>query len=336
MLNLETRYYRRPFKSPLRTAHGLWSVREGIIVRLTTEDQRVGWGEIAPLPWFGTETLAAALAWLASLDDAIAWNELGMVGDKLPCCQFALGCARWMLETRGALGEGAIALKSSRVAGLMPAGIAVLQAWQALYARGHRTLKWKVTGQAGELDIFSALLAALPSDVILRLDANGGLSRSLARDWLTCCDGLPPGRIECFEQPLPPEDFQGLQALSQEFRTPLALDESVATVGQLQGLAAAGWSDLVVVKPAIAGAPQRFFGAPPEAQTPVLQPWLGQFSGIVVSSVFETPVGQWGALRLASRLGDRALGFGTEAWLAPVKPRWLERLWAGEEPFESV
>ena len=147
-------------------------------------------------------------------------------------------------------------------------------------------------------------------------------------------------RIDCFEQPLPPGDFQGLQALSQEFVTPLALDESVATVGQLQAVAAAGWSDLVVVKPVIAGDPQRFFVGQAASETvsevPRLQPWLCQFSGIVVSSVFETPVGQWGALRLAARLGDRALGFGTEAWLAPLKSRWLERLWAGEEPFATV
>ena len=335
MLKLEFRRYHRPFKVPLRTAHGLWSVREGIVVRVSTADRRVGWGEIAPLPWFGTETLAAALERLAGLDGAIAWEDLSAVGDELPCCQFALGCARWMLEARGAVGEGAIALEPARVAGLMPAGIAALQAWPALYARGHRTLKWKVTGQAGEFDIFSALLAQLPADVALRLDANGGLSRSLAAEWLTCCDGLPPGRIDCFEQPLPPGDFQGLQMLSREFSTPVALDESVATADQLQGIAAAGWSDLVVVKPAIAGDPQRFFVGQISGD-PMLQPWLGQFSGVVVSSVFETPVGQWGALRLAAWLGDRALGFGTEAWLAPLKSRWLERLWAGEDPFATV
>ncbi|MEM1425643.1 MAG: o-succinylbenzoate synthase [Cyanobacteria bacterium P01_H01_bin.130] len=336
MLKLEFRRYHRPFKVPLRTAHGVWSVREGIVVRVSTADRRVGWGEIAPLPWFGTETLAAALEWLAGLDGAITWEDLSAIGDGLPCCQFALGCARWMLAVQEAVGEGAIALEPARVAGLMPAGIAVLEAWPGLYARGHRTLKWKVTGQAGELDIFSALLAQLPTDVALRLDANGGLSRSLAREWLTRCDGLPVGRIDCFEQPLPPGDFQGLQALSREFSTPVALDESVGTVDQLQGIAVAGWSSIVVVKPAIAGDPQRFFVGEPVSEVPRLQPWLCQFSGIVASSVFETPVGQWGALRLASRLGDRALGFGTETWLAPLKSRWLERLWAGEEPFATV
>ena len=54
------RAYRLPLRQPLRTAHGLWAEREGLIVRVEDESGRVGFGEIAPIEWFGTETLAEA------------------------------------------------------------------------------------------------------------------------------------------------------------------------------------------------------------------------------------------------------------------------------------
>ncbi len=47
--------YRLPFRVPFTTAHGEMTVREGIIVELTTESGLSGIGEIAPLPAFGDE-----------------------------------------------------------------------------------------------------------------------------------------------------------------------------------------------------------------------------------------------------------------------------------------
>ncbi|MGD1850310.1 MAG: o-succinylbenzoate synthase [Cyanophyceae cyanobacterium] len=340
--------YRRPFKSPLKTSHGLWSERSGLIVRIAQGD-RQGWGEVAPVPWFGTESFDQAVEYLWALAGAIAAEKLWSIDDSYPCCQFAIGSALEML-TDDAVQSWAqtfdhsktcdnsnllyrfpgASLNPTQVAGLMPAGAAALEKWRDLYNQGHRTLKWKVTGNCRELEIFEPLLARLPDDVTLRLDANGGLGRSLAETWLTRCDLLPPGRVEYFEQPLPPEDFVGLCRLQDQFETAIALDESVATVGQLREVAAAGWSGVVVVKPAIAGYPQRFFtGDLSAADLNYLlkQPWLEKFSGVVFSSVFETPIGQWGALKLAADLGGqsrRAMGFGTDAWLAPLAGVKLE------------
>ncbi|MEM9772748.1 MAG: o-succinylbenzoate synthase, partial [Cyanobacteria bacterium P01_D01_bin.73] len=343
-LTLKVWSYSRPFKSPLRTFHGMWADREGIIVQITDENGHQGWGEVAPLPWFGTETFGAAVGCLSQLAGVIAADDLWSIGDRLPCCQFALGSAWWMLNHERAQAfsqEENIAsflenfpapgLKSCKVAGLLPAGAAALECWQNLHVQGHRTLKWKVTGDRQEPEIFEQLLEQLPESVSLRLDANGGLSRSQAQSWLHRCDQLTSGRVEYFEQPLSPKDLDGLRALGEEFATPIALDESVATVEQLQAVAEAGWSGIVVIKPAIAGYPQRFFAANSPSMTPddlARQPWLEQFSGAVFSSVFETPIGQWGALQLMTALGmqDYALGFGTDAWLTPLDGARVERV----------
>ena len=47
------RPYRRRFKPPLQTNHGLWKVRDSIILRLANETG-ISYGEIAPLNWFGS------------------------------------------------------------------------------------------------------------------------------------------------------------------------------------------------------------------------------------------------------------------------------------------
>ncbi|HRE08169.1 MAG TPA: o-succinylbenzoate synthase, partial [Opitutaceae bacterium] len=54
---LDHRRYALPFRTPLRTAHGRWSVREGLLLRLRTEEGATGYGEVAPIPGFGRETL---------------------------------------------------------------------------------------------------------------------------------------------------------------------------------------------------------------------------------------------------------------------------------------
>ena len=56
MLRLSTKTYRIPFRMPLRTAHGLWSEREGVLVRLEDGDGWVGYGEAAPVPGFAGAT----------------------------------------------------------------------------------------------------------------------------------------------------------------------------------------------------------------------------------------------------------------------------------------
>ena len=45
---------------PVRTALGEWMLREGFILRLEDDEGVAGFGEVAPIPWLGSETLEAA------------------------------------------------------------------------------------------------------------------------------------------------------------------------------------------------------------------------------------------------------------------------------------
>ena len=84
------RRYTLPFRTPVRTAHGVWTQREGLLVRLESEDGKITFGECAPLPWFGTETVDEAAAVCAALGACVSDGQLDAIGEKYPCLGFAL------------------------------------------------------------------------------------------------------------------------------------------------------------------------------------------------------------------------------------------------------
>ena len=297
----EFRPYRRPFERPLSTSHGTWDVREGIILRLTHETGQVGWGEIAPISWFGSETLEQALDFCQQLPPQITATDVFSIPAELPACQFGFESA-WEWTHRETLPhlESQVAYSY-----LLPAGETALNSWQIPWNQGNRTFKWKIGIDSieDELKVFAQLVQTLPQSVQLRLDANGGLSRKQANQWLQASDEA--GIVEFLEQPLTPQQFDAMLEMSAQYSTPIALDESVATLDELEDSYQRGWQGIFVIKAAIAGSPKR----------------LRQFCqkrdiDAVFSSVFETAVGRQAALQLATELSNpnRAVGFGVNHW----------------------
>ncbi len=296
---LQFRCCDRPFKTPLKTRHGLWQVRQSIIIRLQDVTGRIGFGEIAPLDWFGSETLSQAVDF-CDRQTEMTLEQILAIPNHLPACQFGFESAWQML-----VDPTELSASTAPISVLLPTGQAGLTAWQAAYQQGDRTFKWKigVDRPATEIKLYQHLVAQLPTGVKLRLDANGGLDWQAANLWLDICD---PTVVEFLEQPLPVNEFANLLALSRRFPTPIALDESVATVDQLTACYQGGWRGVFVIKPAIAGSPRR------------LRAFCQQHKlDVVFSSVFEGSIGRQAALKLAAELGnpDRALGFGVNHWL---------------------
>ncbi|WP_341527847.1 o-succinylbenzoate synthase [Nostoc sp. UHCC 0302] len=361
------RPYRRRFVRSLTTSHGNWDMRDGIILRLTDETGRVGWGEIAPISWFGSETIEQALEFCHQLPAEITDKIIFSIPDELPACQFGfesafegLGISDWGLGTgedeedeknnlitpnsctdaineparcgESSLREGfprcsdwrRVSTSSLSYSGLLSAGEAALNQWETLWQQGYRTFKWKigVDAIANELKIFESLTQALPASAKLRLDANGGLSYEEANLWLWNCDNIQanqalPLEIEFIEQPLPVGQLQGMLELSMCYRTAIALDESVATLKQLERCYQQGWRGIFVIKPGIVGSPSR----------------LRQFCqhhkiDAVFSSVFETAIARLAALQLAAELSlhNRAVGFGVNHFFEPEET-WLHNIW---------
>jgi o-succinylbenzoate synthase len=299
--------YQRSFRQPLYTSHGKWEIRAGIIIYLTDDLGRSHAGEIAPIPWFGSESIEQVIEWCQQIGDRITVERINLIPDRLPACQFGFGSALAAFDAElSSVSLAALAQNRSplELSALLPTGTAAIDAWQTLWAQGYQTFKWKigVAEIAVELELWQKLMASLPPNAQLRLDANGGLTYSEAIKWLKICDREP--RIEFIEQPLAPDSIAETIELANTYHTPIALDESVATFDRLQATYDRGWRGIYVIKPGIAGFPWRLSEF-------IIQHQLD----VVFSSVLETRIGRNAAFNLASGLQlQRAMGFGIEAW----------------------
>jgi O-succinylbenzoate synthase len=301
---LAFRRYRLAFRGPLRTSHGVWAAREGLLVRLEDEAGAAGYGEAAPIPGFGSETADQDEAALVALGGRVDEATLAMTPANLGCLRNALRAA---VPVSAAGRSAALAATSARwpatspaylpVAALLPAGRAALQRVGVQAEAGFRVFKWKVgVGDADdELALLDDLCAALPNGAKLRLDANGAWDRRRAERWLERCAERP---VEFVEQPCFAEASQGtagrskaediLLGLAGDYPTPVALDESLVNDGDIERWLGAGWPGVYVVKLPLLGDVDRALARLAKAKAEV-----------VFSSALETAVGAKAALKLA-------------------------------------
>ena len=276
-LQLQFRPFRFALTRPLRTAAGVLQGRRGWLLRLEAGNGAVGWGEVAPLNPVWLKRCEQELKSLPSL------LERDQLEPRLPQLSGALGFGLGgaLAELDGLVGshsrQGWLSAPAS--AQLLPAGGLMLsQLDQLLEQRGRRrrlTLKWKVAAEADGLERrwLDQLMERLPSTAQLRLDANGGWNRATAQAWMKALVGDP--RFAWLEQPLPPEDRQGLESLSE--KGPVALDESLEWDPRLRD----SWLSWQVRRPSQEGDPRSLLRQLQEGV-----PWR------MVSTAFETGIGR--------------------------------------------
>jgi O-succinylbenzoate synthase len=307
---LQYRRYRLPLRAPLRTAHGVEQQRDGLVLRLEDSAGRVGYGEVATLPWFGTETTEQAEAVMKEIGPEAGTDVLSRVPVAFGCLRHGLAAAQAALAgDEGGVTDDALP-KSLPVAALLPAGREVLPRIGPLAEAGFRTFKWKVgVGDvADELALLDDVCARLPEGAKLRLDANGAWSRRAAERWLERAAERP---VEFVEQPAFAKAADGtaqvrrtedmLRGLAEDFPTPIALDESLVGDGDVARWLAQGWPGVFVLKPSLCGD-----------VSAVLVQLAAAKAAVVFSSALETAVGAKSALSHAFRWQGpvRALGFG--------------------------
>jgi o-succinylbenzoate synthase len=288
--------YSQEFRNPVRTASGTWTTREGVFVRIERPDGTTGFGEAAPVPSFGRESVEEVENACRALGDRIGPDAVSLLPSALCTLRNAMGSA---------MGGGPAAPMhgSLGVAALLPAGRAALEVAPLRADAGFRVFKWKVgVGAADdEMAILDDLLGAIPGGSKVRLDANGAWDRRTAGKWLGYSSDRP---IEFVEQPLAPgsrgmED--SLSGLAADHPVPIALDESIASdqdVGHWLGL---GWQGYFIIKPSLLGN-----------VGDALAKLATAHAKVVFSSALETGIGAQAALRHAFAWPGKlsALGFG--------------------------
>jgi o-succinylbenzoate synthase len=244
-------------RAPLLTAHGEVRGRDGFLVRLDE-----GCGEACPLPWFGTEDMAACAGALAAAAEALAAARAPerLEDVQLPAWLDATPAARHAIELAlldGLAQRAGIPLRRLLHAGALdevpvgallaarePAALA-REAWAAA-AEGFGTVKLKVAHGplADDLARAAVVRDAAGPGVRLRLDANGGWDEPSA---LNALRRLARLNVELCEQPS--MDVDSLRRLRGATPVPIAADESVPrSNGEVLNAV-----DAVVLKPMVLG-----------------------------------------------------------------------------------
>lgn len=310
-----------PLVRPLATARGAIVERRGWIVKLTGEDGTLGVGEAAPHPHASAEEAEAEARRLPEIAARVRDADVFRVRDADATLA---GLPHWIgsgLDTAlcdlAARARGitlAELLGGSRRSGIPVNAVleapdlddCVGEALRALadgYTHAKRKIARDVATTAAEV---RALGAAVPA-LALRLDANGIWDRGEAE---AACRVLAGPNVEWVEQPLDPRDLAGLALLRAEVTVPLAADESVRSVADVEALAREGACDGIVVKLVQVGGPTAACGVAVAAAAAGLP--------IAVTSGIDTGIGIAAALSVAATVRGRltACGLSTGSLLA--------------------
>lgn len=292
-------FYTRRFLHPLKTAHGIWKRREGILIKLESE-KGTGFGEIAPIPFFRTETVDEARSFLGSLDKIIEAENL-QIPESLPCTAFALSSAIAQINRTKETKTD----KVFSVAGLLPSGLASKEALALKIASGFKIFKWKmgVHSFEKEAQIFDDLISSCNYDMRFRLDANASMDKATLEKWMQYAQKYR-SQIDFFEQPMSVGKESQMRELSARYSIPIALDESLNGPIGKQWLDQDNWKGLFVIKPSAFGS------------IDILKNFFSKLgTRCIVSSSFETSIGLNCCLELVSSLRNNsfALGFDTQS-----------------------
>ena len=311
--------YRLPLRQPWVSAHGGFFVREGWLVRLVTDAGLIGYGDCAPLPQAGTESMGSAVACLSGWAAALPGLSLEAALDRITVSAAEAPAARCGLETalldllaqqaglslaRWLNPRSFAAVKVNAVLGGLD-GQVVGRALTAV-AEGYSVLKLKVGLAAGhvEIPLLHELAHRLPAGISLRLDANRAWNEGEAENFLGTLAGLP---VESVEDPLANPDRARWLRLQAKAPFPLAADESLQIMG-IDAVFSQPPVRRVVLKPMVLGGLVTALALARRAREADVE--------CVVTTTVDSAVGVTAALHLAAAVGnDLAHGLATSAWL---------------------
>ena len=281
-------------RSPMTTAHGKTTHRQ--IIEITVQqDEFFGYGESAPLPGFGLETFKEAQTALAE------WSENPHTLPTLPAALSGAATALDYLEqatSKICLPPGSIAVQALISATDIPS--LEKQVTNAIND-GYRAVKLKVAATDAMTDIkrIEIITKLIDTQILLRLDANGGWTRRQALDVLTNTD---TGRVALVEEPT--SDPSDWQEIHRETGIGIGAEEQLTDHSQIDRLVDLGAAQTFVVKPSI-------LGGPPATRRIASQAAQNDIN-IIISSFLDGPMALRSARDLALELAPHEIhGLGT-------------------------
>jgi L-alanine-DL-glutamate epimerase-like enolase superfamily enzyme len=252
---------RTPFKTALRTVVAV----EDVVLRLHTDDGRIGYGSAPATPQITGDTHASIIAALrGAIGPALVGGELPDLPALLARVQSALpGCVSGKCAAEIALHDLAGQAAGKPLFRLLGGSLTELRTDLTIsvdtvpkmladiedaLARGFRALKIKLGKDAAEdVTRVRAIDAAVGDRATLRLDANQGWSAAQAVAVMQALEEAGV-RAELLEQPVPAADLVGLAAVARAIHTPVMADEAAFSAAQVDEIARRRAAKIVNIK----------------------------------------------------------------------------------------
>ena len=204
-----------------------YHTKSGWIIKLTSNDKKIGFGEVSPLHKEDLKKCATQLDMIPSYIEVLNLSE--QINIFHPCIQSAINSA--LAEINGKIifkgnsyfdeiDKTAILLNHKNVV----SDLNKIKKRQSDIGKS-LTIKWKVAlkNNHEEEASLEEILSQIGNNIKLRIDANGSWGRKIANRW---ADILKDNKsVDWLEQPLCVDDIDGLTELNKKI--PIALDESL-------------------------------------------------------------------------------------------------------------
>jgi L-alanine-DL-glutamate epimerase-like enolase superfamily enzyme len=265
LASIETFVARYPVVGPFKYCPS--ATRDTVVVKVTADDGRVGWGQSVPSPRWSYETietvrttidrhLAPALTGLDVFDTDSIWRVMNRViapsfSTGQPISKAGIDLALFDLTGRmldaPAQTRNAITLSwtlDARTLDEIGASI------EAARARGFRHFNVKV-GSDADFDVeMCREIRRLAPEAFVWVDANGGYAPDIA---LEVAPKFADLGIAALEQPLPANHLTAYRKLREQRALPILMDEPIVSLADLRAFHELGLLDGVAIKVARCG-----------------------------------------------------------------------------------
>lgn len=269
--------YRLAFREPFQTSLGTLFYREGFEIEICDRKsqygfQYIGLGESSPLSGFGMESLAETERVLIEAQRSLINVEINNLNDienlltkydRTPAAKHGieLGLLDLLSQDQGrsisqllvdsSSGEIRDRVTVNAVIGAIAPDQAATKAKEYV-DQGYRCLKVKVGTKDFEMDLqrVEAVRSQVGDHIQIRIDANQGWSVNEA---IANFKKLKFLQIEYVEQPVAAANLLGMAEVRRSQLIPVAADESVNNLAQLQQVINAQAADIIILKPMALG-----------------------------------------------------------------------------------
>lgn len=261
-----------------------------LLVRVTADDGRVGWGEIASpsVPFYcaewvdscwevaGQHLVPALLgaSWTHPRQACELWakvrgNEFAKAGLDMAC--WDLWAKANDLSLASALGGTRTSVVAGVSLGIEPTVGELVTQVAAQVAAGYPRVKLKIA-PGWDVEPVHAVRAEFP-DLMLHVDANGAYTEH--PDHLSALRALDSAGLSMIEQPFAPRNLVAHADLQRDIQTPVCLDESVVEPHDLRSALALGAVRILNIKVSRMGGLTAALAAHDLAHEHGIEVWCG-------------------------------------------------------------